>query len=226
MTTSQLYRTSGLSLVIGAFAFVAHVVLRSLFTAGVDPLIFAKQGFWVPTNALGFAGAMLVLMGLPGMYARMAMQTGRFGLVGVVLIAIAWTFFGVFLSLYAALVLPWLANEAPALVGTGAPLPAAFIVAFIAGLIAWLAGTVLLAIPFIRGRVQPRWVGYLLPVSGIWVAVGSFVIAPGGPATNPAVNLLSNLGPVLLLVAIGHLGARPWTERVRKPEVGVHGAIR
>lgn len=97
MTTSQLYRASGLSLVIGSVAFVAQVVLRSLFTAGVDPLIFAKQGVWVPTNALGFAGAMLVMMGLPGMYARTAEQTGRFGLVGVVLIAVAWTFFGVFL---------------------------------------------------------------------------------------------------------------------------------
>jgi len=55
------------------------------------------------------------------MYARMAVQTGRFGLVGVVLVAIAWTFFGVVLSLYAALLLPWLVGEAPALVATRAP---------------------------------------------------------------------------------------------------------
>ena len=223
MTTSQLYRTSGLSLVIGAIAFVVHIVLRSLLTAGVDQLIFAKQGLWVPINALGLGGAMLVLMGLPAMYARMAVPAGLFGLVGVVLVAVAWTFFGVFLSLYAAILLPWLADKAPALVAPGAPLPAEFIIAFIAGLSVWLAGSVLLAIPFIRGDLQPRWVGHVLPASGLWVVVGSLVIAPRGPAANPAINLLSNLGPVLLLVAVGYLGSRLWTERV---ESGVHGAHR
>jgi hypothetical protein len=90
----------------------------------------------VPINVLGFVGAMLVLMGLPAMYVRAAAPAGLLGVVGVVLIAVAWTFFGVFLSLYGALVLPWLADEAPALVAAGAPLPAAFIVTFGAGLLA------------------------------------------------------------------------------------------
>jgi glycerol uptake facilitator-like aquaporin len=79
---------------------------------------------------------------------------------------------------------------------------------FIVGLVAWLVGTVLLAAPFIRRRLHPRWVGYPLPASGIWVVVGNLIIAPSGPASNLAVNLASNLGPVLLLVAIGYLGHR------------------
>lgn len=211
MTSSPLYRISGLGLLIGAVAFVVHVVLRSLITAGVDPSTFAKQGFWVPINALGVVGAALVLLGLPAMYARVAGPTGLLGLVGVVLIAVAWMFFGVFLSLYSVLVLPWLAEKAPSLVAASAPLPAGFVMAFIAGLVAWFVGTVLLAIPFIRGRAQPRWVGYVLPASALWVVVGD-IIAPSGPATNLAINLLSNLGPVLLLVAVGHLGSRLWSE--------------
>ena len=146
------------------------------------------------------------------MYARVTGPRGLPGLVGVVLIAVAWMFFGVFLSLYSMLVLPWLADKAPSLVTASAPLPAAFVIAFIAGLVAWLVGTVLLAIPFIRGRAQPRWVGYVLPASALWVVVGSFIIAPSGPATNLAINLLSNLGPMLLLVAVGHLGSRMWLE--------------
>jgi len=212
MTSSQLFRISGLGLFVGAIAFVVHVVLRSVITAGPDPATFAKQASWVPISALGLMGAALVLLGLPAMYARMAGPTGVIGLVGVVLIALALMFFGVFLSLYSVLVLPWLADKAPSLVAASVPLPVGFVIAFIAGLVAWFVGAVLLAIPFIRGRVQPRWVGYVLPASALWVVVGSTIIAPSGPATNLAINLLSNLGPVLLLVGVGYLGFRMWSE--------------
>jgi hypothetical protein len=58
-------------------------------------------------------GAALVLLGLPALYARLAGPLGSLGLVGVVLVALAWMFFGVFLSLYAVLIAPWLADEAP-----------------------------------------------------------------------------------------------------------------
>ena len=137
---------------------------------------------------------------------------GQPGPVGVALIAVAWMFFGVFLSLYGALVVPWLADQAPSLVAASAPTPVGVVVGFAVGLLAWLVGTVLLAIPFVGGRLRPRWVGYVLPLSAFWVVVGIFVIAPGGPASNLAVNLLSDLGPVLLLVGLGYLGLRAWAE--------------
>jgi hypothetical protein len=212
MTSSQLYRVSGLGLLIGAAAFIIHVVLRSLVTAGVDPASFATQSLWVPINAIGLLGAVLVLLGLPALYAGMASETGWPGLAGVALIAVAWIFFGVFLSLYALLLLPWLADEAPSLVAATAPLPLGFVIAFIVGLLAWLAGTVLLAIPFLRRRLHPGWVGYVLLTSALLMVVGNLIIAPSGPATNLAINLLSNLGPVLLLVAIGYLGSRVQAE--------------
>ena len=214
MTNSQLLRISGLALLIGAVAFIVHIVLRSVITAtaGGDTATFAKEGLWVPINLLGVIGAVLVLLGLPAMYARMASATGLAGLVGVVLIALAWMFFGVFLSLFSVLVAPWLANQAPSLVTASAPLPAGFIIAFIAGLVAELVGSVLLAILFIQGRVQPRWVGYVLLASAVFAVIGD-VIAANGPATNVAINLLSNLGLMLLLIALGYLGARMRIER-------------
>ena len=92
MTSSKLNRISGLCLLIGAVAFIFHIALRSVITAGLDPSTFAKQGLWVPINVLGVMGATLVLLGLPAMYARMAGPTGWLGLVGVVLIALAWMF--------------------------------------------------------------------------------------------------------------------------------------
>ncbi|MHB8619727.1 MAG: hypothetical protein ACYDAG_09175, partial [Chloroflexota bacterium] len=223
MTSSQLFRISGLALLVGAVAFIVHIVARSAITAGPDPATFAKEGLWVPINALGVMGAALVLLGLPAMYARMAAPTGLLGLVGVVLIALAWMLFGVFLSLYGVLVAPWLADKAPSLVAASAPIPTGFIIAFIAGLVTEFVGTVLLAIPFIRGRVQPRWVGYVLPASPLLAVVGA-LIAPNGPATNVAINLLSNLGPVLLMLALGDLGSRMWSEHApaRQAELRVH----
>lgn len=222
MTISQFYRISGLGILIGAIAFAVHIVLRSMATAGLDPATFAQQALWVPINILGVGGAALVLLGLPPMYAQIARPTGWLGWLGVVLIALAWMFFGLFLSLYSVLVMPWLADQAPALVAASAPLPAGFIITFVAGLVAELIGSVLLAIPFLRGDVQPRWIGYMLPAAALLTVAGN-LIAPNGPAANLAVNLLSNMGPVLLMGALGYLGARLWFAHapVKQAELGV-----
>jgi hypothetical protein len=220
VTGTRLFRIGGLLVFVGAVAFVLHVVWRSVLSAGVDPAVSAQAGLWVPVNALGALGAALVLLGLPALYARMAGQGGLPGLAGFALIEVSWMFFGLFLSLYGALVLPWLADQAPRLAAGSSPTPLGFVVTFALGLLAWLVGAALLAAPFVRGRVRPRWVGYLLPASALWVLVGNFVIAPGGPASNLAVNLLSNLGPVLLLIGLGYLGFRAWVERAPAKHVG------
>jgi hypothetical protein len=217
---TRLFRIGGLLVFVGAVAFVLHVVLRSVLSAGVGPAVSAQAGLWVQVNALAALGAALVLLGLPAVYARMAGEGGLPGVVGFALIEVSWMFFGLFLSLYGALVLPWLAEEAPRLVAASAPTPLGFVVAFALGLLAWLLGAALLAAPFVGGRVRPRWVGYLLPASALWVAVGTLVVAPGGPASNLAVNLLSNLGPVLLLIGLGYLGFRAWAERAPAKHVG------
>jgi len=221
MTISQVYRISGLGMLIGASAFLVHLVLRSFVTAGLDPVAFAQQSSWVPINMLGGVGAALVLLGLPVLYEKLAGPTGWLGLFGVLLIALAWIFFGIFLSLYSVLVAPWLAGQAPALAAS--PLPAAFIIVYMAALMIEFVGCVLLAIPFLRGRVQPRWVGYVLPGAAILTAVGA-LLAPSGPAANLAINLLSNLGPMLLMGVFICLGYELWAEATpaRQVEPGMH----
>jgi hypothetical protein len=54
---TRLFKISGLLVFVGAVAFVLHVVLRSVLTAGVDPAVSAQAGLWVPLNALGALGA-------------------------------------------------------------------------------------------------------------------------------------------------------------------------
>lgn len=171
-------RVSGVCLMAGAVIFVLHVVLRSVITAGPEPAAFAKHGAWVPVQVLGVVGAVLVLLGLPGMYARMAVPLGPLGLIGIAVLATAWMFVALFLSLYGALVLPWLADRAPSLIVASAPLPAAFVIAFGVALIGWCVGAVLLATPFIRRRAQPNWVGYALVASAVWMVIGNFLVAP------------------------------------------------
>lgn len=199
VTDKRLSGIGGLLVFVGAVAFIVHIVLRSVLTAGVDPAVSAQEGLWVAVNALGALGA---------------------ALVGFALIVVSWTFFGLFLSLYGALVLPWLAEQAPRLISGSSSTPLGFVVAFALGLFVWLLGGVLLASPFVRGTGRTRWVGYVFPASALWTLVGSFVIAPGGPASNLAVNLLSNLGPVLLLVGLGYLGFRAWAEPAPAKHVG------
>lgn len=207
MTNSQIFRISGFSLLTGSLVFILHVVLRSVITAGADPVTLAKGDLWVPVNTLGVLGTILVLLGLPAMYARMAAPLGLSGLLGIILLSVTWMFLGLFISLYSVLVMPWLADTASSLVAPTS-LPAAYVIAFAIGLVAWLAGGVLLAIPFLRKKAQPAWVGYILVASAIWMVIGNLIISPSGPASNLAINLLSNLGPVLLLISVAYLGYR------------------
>ena len=224
MNNRQIGRSSGVAVLIGAAAFAVHIVLRSVIAAGGEPVDYAPTAPWLAVNALGVLGAGLVLLGLPALYGRMAGAAGKSGLAGIVLLALAWLFFGWFLSLYALLVQPWLAEQAPALVAADAALPAGLLVTFVLALLAWLVGAVLLAVPFVRGHVRPRWVGYLLILAGVWMVVGNLVIAPSGPASNLAINLLSNLAPVLLMVPLGYLGYQLWMESGEESE-GVAAAV-
>ncbi len=218
MSASTVVRISGLGLLVGSSAFTAYVVLLSLLTAGPDPMRAATTTAWVPVNVLGIAAACMVLAGLPGSYGRVAGPGGRLGLIGVVLLGIAWTFFGVFLSLYATLLLPWLALRAPQLVAPSARLPTAFILAFVIGLLLWCAGSGLLAVGLARAHAAPRWWAYTLVGSGVWAVIGDIFIAPQGPAASWTVNLLSNFGPILLMFALAHLGLSAWQEGRRAGE--------
>ncbi len=194
-------------LLAGAATFIVHLVARSVITAFMDPIAFTKHPLWVPINALGIVGAALVILGLPAAYTQLLRAGGLLSVTGVVLVSVAWMFLGLFVSLYAALVAPWLADHAPGLLGASAPSPAGVVIAFLVALLAELLGSVLLGVPFIRGHLSPRWVGYALPTAAVLTIVGD-LIASAGPARDLAVNLFSNVGPMLLMVALATLGAR------------------
>ena len=52
MSGAWLFRVGGLALLAGSVAFVVHVLLRSVVTAGADPLVVATATYWVPSTFL------------------------------------------------------------------------------------------------------------------------------------------------------------------------------
>jgi hypothetical protein len=220
--SSLFLRLSGFALVSGAIGFIVHLVARSILTAaaGGSTASFATSSAWVPINAIGAIGAALVIFGLSGLYATLAQIPDRPGLFGSILIGVAWLVLGVFLSLYSMIVLPWLAATVPDSVD-GINSNPAMIVTFGVGLIAELAGTILLAISLAGRQSQSRWIGYVLVASALMLVGGDLVIAPGGPSPNVAINLISNLGPILLMVAVAALGCQlSWPEAGRGQDEG------
>jgi hypothetical protein len=68
---------------------------------------------------IGVVGAVLALLGLPGLYLVRATAGGPLWLLGTVLIAITGMLFGIFVALTFAIVFPALAAEAPNLLSQG-----------------------------------------------------------------------------------------------------------
>jgi hypothetical protein len=215
MSYLQLLRLSGASLVVGAVVSVIATLYSALVFVGTDPSPYANNALWVPISLLGAVGTALLILGLPGMYARAMDAFGLLGLIGIVLIFLTGLMFGVFFNLVGAVLVPYLASHAPDVFkGNGPP---SFFPFFIIGTIIELAGTVLLAVPFLRSRALPSWVGYVLIASAVGAVVGFFLTGPNGP-NNTLTSLIGNAGALLLFVALGGIGYMVWQNPV--PEDG------
>jgi hypothetical protein len=79
-------------MVTGAIGFIVHLVGRSILTAaaGGNTAIFATHGLWAPINAIGAVSAALAILGLSGPYATRAQTHDLLGLLGSILIGLAW----------------------------------------------------------------------------------------------------------------------------------------
>jgi hypothetical protein len=208
MSSRGAFRLAGLALVVGAVLSFVASLLNTLLFSGNDPTPYAGNALFVPVNILSAVGTALLLLGLPVLYLSRPEGWGVLGLVGFVLVFATGLMFGVFFSLLGALLLPYLAQQAPATVkGNGPP---AFFPFFILGTVFQVLGLLLLAVPIVRGFVAERWVGYVLLAAAVLGVVGFFLGGSSGPI-NPLVALVGNLGTLLLFVALGWLGYLLWT---------------
>jgi hypothetical protein len=179
-------RLSGLALVAAALVLGAMAVLGSLGRPGpfYSPLV----------SLLALVGALLLLLALPGMYARQAEAAGWLGLVGYVGLSVGNVLFIGFAA-------GPLFN--PSLTGLNSEISVA---AFVLGL-ALLLGLVLTAAATLRAAVYPRWAGILLLAAFVGSLLGFFVawaLPPLGAA------LIDVTAGATLALALAWIGVALW----------------
>ena len=103
MAPASLMRLSGLALIIGAVAAVIGNTTTGVLFPDNSNATYPSNPLYVPLNLLSTIGSILLLLGLPGLYAHRARELGTIGLVGTVLIALTGMLFGLFQPVLSAL---------------------------------------------------------------------------------------------------------------------------
>jgi hypothetical protein len=174
MSSRMLYRLSGLALLLGSLLVVLFTIIQFVVFPGGTPDRSPDRyasSLWQPILLLMVLGWLLIVGGLPGMYARQAERAGWLGLVGFALTAFAMLLFGAFSALY-ALVIPLLDTHAQLLLtgysdfsANGGRIPP-LVVFFLGAVLVLSAGAFLIGLATIRAGVLPRVAGVALVVAG------------------------------------------------------------
>lgn len=197
MSANTSYRLSGIALLLGAALSVANLVIQGV-ALGASDLATMLSSLDFTSNVLGIVGGGLVLLGLPGMYARQAHRAGIIGLLGflcvwyVTLVQSVLLSFGnlTVMSDMAAGIVP----QQAAILMTPPPVWGPF---FMLSMVCEVVGILLLAIAILRVGVFPRWIGWTFVAT---LVVGVVSLAPGVP------EAVSTLVGILAYLAIGGVG--------------------
>lgn len=192
MSSTTLYRLSGLGLLIGSVFSITGTLVR---TFQLNPL----SAFYTPAELLTFFAALLALLSFPGIYLRQANWAGVLGLIGFVLMYAVIMVLGAASSLVDAIQTPFLAQHAP---GLGQP-PAFFFVLIIS-VLAGTVGQILFGIATLRAHIFPRGAALLLIAGTVVNFVSGFLPIP----------FLGLVGEAVSLLSFAWLGLTLFTERV------------
>lgn len=208
MSSTTLYRLSGISLLIGSLLTISGFIPDLIVEHSSGSTIAAA------TALLRLIGLMLVVLGLPGMYARLAERAGMLGLLGFIVTLFS-LLMGIAYQPIFAFVNPFLATHAPALLN-GRP-PQGLLIFFIVGGLLGLAGGTMLGIAVMRAAVLPRWAGLVLIAGEVVSLIGNFL----GLGQS-----IENVGEVIFLVglawlAVGLLSKQPGRGEASQPTAGV-----
>jgi hypothetical protein len=179
---AKAIRWSGLPLIGGAVLLAAAILM-----VAAEPA--TNQGFPPLTNICFLLAGLLLVVGLPGFYARQAQAAGWLGLAGFGLLQIG-------VTLFIVLAAPPLIY--PALAG---PMPDNVPMFWLA--IALALGLLLTGLATLRARAYPRWTGVVL-LAGMLLFTFAFFIAELLPLI-PALSQVSTaaVGAVLGLPIAG-----------------------
>lgn len=159
MSPADLMRWAGLAAVVSAVLSVMGDLLR-LFV-DVESSETATTTPYALVFLLYLLGAVLLLLGLVGLYTSQSEAAGVLGLVGF-LTAFLGTALLVGVLWFELFITPSLATRAPGLAEAELGL-AGFILVFLLGVVGWL----LFGVATLRARAYPRWAAVLLMVGGV-----------------------------------------------------------
>ncbi len=189
MMVKTIIRWSGLALAAGAL----------LMGAGIVSVAFQAPN-QLPTSLVStllLVASILIILSLPGIYARQSEAAGWLGLVGHVLLEVG------MLSAVTYAAAPLFYPEIK-----GSPAESISIGAYLLGT-ALLLGVALTAIATLRAGVCPRWAGILLLAAGVGLCFVYFIADSLPPNAWQLGNVI--LG-ILFAAAFAWIGVSTWTD--------------
>jgi hypothetical protein len=198
MSSTKLYRLSGISLLLGAVVSIIAGFITLFFDSSLTASPSTIQSpLWSPYWGLVFVVLVLVVMGLPALYLRQALgRGGLLGLIGVFLVVLG-SFLGMAMVAYFVSIMPLLAEKAPNLINAGF-FETSFGVFGLSSSVLSVIGPLLLGIAVIRAKVFPPLVGALLIVSAI--------LSPSTEFAGLLFTLLGLVGTIAAAIAYGRVG--------------------
>jgi hypothetical protein len=200
-TFARLIRWAGLALVAGGVLQVIATLLHP--SHETVRTIIASETTLVAAHSLYTLSYVLVLLGLPGLYAAQRGQMGRLGVVG---------FLGAFVGTYLIAVTgnfgflaPVLAKEAPAVLDSINQYQPVVVVNGLAA-VAFIIGYAVFGIAMARTATIPRLAGVLVAVGGPLHLLGFGVAQLVSPALWP----IAVLGSASLGAGLAWPGYRLW----------------
>lgn len=163
MSSSTVYRLSGMSLLIGGLLAAIGVVGQAIFSNLFSPM-------WSLVSASVYIGLLLILLGLPAVYSRQMKRAGKLGLVGFILLFTACAQFGGSSGLFDIVALPWLTK-----MNAFTTMPLSFILYFLIVKLFILVGSIVFGIAALRSGTLPKGSGILLIVGAVLFIFGSRV---------------------------------------------------
>ncbi len=202
MSSATLFRLSGLSLLVGGLLSIIYLFIHP----ESDGLAYYGDPMTVLSHLVGFVAVLLILLGLPGLYARQAERAGILGLVSTLMVFIGVAILDGTHNIIDSTVTPTLATipDAEPLLTEGGPWEEAMQSGMQGTLVSvggpmLLLGLILLGISTIWAGVLPRWAGALPIVAALTVPLG-FVVPPlEGVAFTMPYLALGCLGLVLVM---------------------------
>jgi hypothetical protein len=178
MKLSSLIRLSGLSLFLGGLLDIAGTVLEP-HGGGLE---YATNPLAVSSGLLEIAAVLLVMLGLPGLFAAQADRAGILGFIGTVTVFFCLPLLDLTHGYVDAAIRPALAAtpEAARLLGPGGSFDKALAHGLAGSFISLagpvsLLGLILLGIATMRAGVLPRWTGVLLVAAAVLAPLGFIV---------------------------------------------------